>query len=255
IHVIDPDTNYQVTGFIPPYSGTNLAITRSGLMFGGTSQGRIRRVELKSNTGRDYPNLLLDQDLNDSRGRGSGGMVYVNAKSLFVTGKISGRLYKIDTTTMEFDRSFGQGGFAKVGETAFGVDHDPEGNLFVACMTGLTKVSPDGKEVNRNFITGLTRATAVGGFTNIFTDDIFVSEAKRIRRYSKDGKLITPDYIVWEHEVDHFFIDRFLNLIHVSNYGYVDRIDIYKLGERGIPFRSIPNVGMNLAQMTIPVPD
>ena len=157
IHVIDPDTNFQVTGFTPPYSGWNLAITRSGLMFGATSQGRIRKVDLKTNIGRDYPNLVLDQDLNDSRGNGSGGMVYVNAKSLYVTGRVSGRLYKIDTTTMEFDKSFGEGGFVNVGSIALGVDHDPEGNLYVACHTGVTKVSPDGKKVQKNFISGLGR--------------------------------------------------------------------------------------------------
>lgn len=255
IHVIDPDTNFQVTGFTPPYSGWNLAITRSGLMFGATSQGRIRKVDLKTNIGRDYPNLVLDQDLNDSRGNGSGGMVYVNAKSLYVTGRISGRLYKIDTNLMEFDRSFGEGGFVKVGEIAFGVDHDPEGNLYVACKTGVTKVSPDGKKVHENFISGLTRATAVGGFTNIFADNIFVADGKLIRRFSKDGKLITQIYIDWQYEVDHFVIDRILNLIYVSNYAYVDRVDIYKTGVLGIFFRQIPKIGMNLAQMTIPVPD
>ena len=179
----------------------------------------------------------------------------MNAKSLYVTGRISGRLYKIDTNLMEFDRSFGEGGFVKVGEIAFGVDHDPEGNLYVACKTGVTKVSPDGKKVHENFISGLTRATAVGGFTNIFADSIFVADGKLIRRFSKDGKLITQIYIDWQYEVDHFVIDRILNLIYVSNYAYADRVDIYKTGVLGIFFRQIPNVGLNLAQMTIPVPD
>ena len=255
IHVIAPDTNYQVSGFTPPYSGSNLAITRSGLMFGATSQGRIRKVDLKTNIGRDYPNLVLDQDLNDSRGNGSGGMVYVNAKSLYVTGKISGRLYKIDTTMMEFDKSFGEGGFVKVGEIAFGVDHDPEGNLYVACHTGVTKVSSDGKKIQKDFISGLTRATAVSGFTNIFVDDIFVADGNRILRFSKEGKLINSRYLLWEYEVDHFLIDRDLNLFYLSNYGYVDRVDIYKTGVQGIPYRQISKVGLNLAQMTIPVPD
>ena len=109
--------------------------------------------------------------------------------------------------------------------------------------------------MHENFISGLTRATAVGGFTNIFADNIFVADGKLIRRFSKDGKLITQIYIDWQYEVDHFVIDRILNLIYVSNYAYVDRVDIYKTGVLGIFFRQIPKIGMNLAQMTIPVPD
>ena len=198
---------------------------------------------------------MLDQDLNDSRGRSSGGMVYVNAKSLYVTGRVSGRLYKIDTTMMEFDKSFGEGGFVNVGSTALGVDHDAEGNLYVACHTCISKVSSDGKKVQKDFISGLTRATAVGGFTEIFADNIFVSDGKRILRFSKDGKLINPWYLEWEYEVDHLLVDRSLNLLYISQYGYVDRVDIYKMGLQGIPYRQIPKVGLNLAQMTIPVPD
>lgn len=255
IHLIDPDKNFQVTGFTPPYSGSNLAITRSGKMFAATSEGRIRRVDLKTNTGADFPNLLLDQDLNDPRGRGSGGMIYVNENSLYVTGRNSGRLYKIDTTKMEFDRRFGEGGFVTVGQMALEMDHDPAGNLYVACNTGVTKVSPDGKTVDRNFITGLKRATAVGGFSKIFPNNIYVADENRVARYSIEGKLIKPRFIVWDQQIDHLIVDRFLDLIYISSYSYVDHVDVYKLDERGIPYRQIPNVGLNLAQMALPVPD
>jgi len=125
----------------------------------------------------------------------------------------------------------------------------------VACHTCITKVSSDGKKVQKDFISGLTRATAVGGFTEIFADNIFVSDGKRILRFSKDGKLINPWYLEWEYEVDHLLVDRSLNLLYISQYGYVDRVDIYKMGLQGIPYRQIPKVGLNLAQMTIPVPD
>ena len=101
----------------------------------------------------------------------------------------------------------------------------------------------------------LTRATAVGGFSEVFVDNIFVANEKKILRYSKEGNLINPRYIIWEYEVDHLLLDRFLNLLYISQYGYVDRVDIYKTGLRGIPYRQIPDIGMNLAQMTIPVPD
>lgn len=254
IHVIDYEKDFEVTRFKPIYPGWNIAVTRSGKLFISNSVGDIHRIDLRTNTGTVNENLMLYQGRDINMPEGSGGMLYVNAKSLYVTGMVSGLLYKIDTTKMEFDRSFGDGGYVKVAPAAFGIDHDPEGNLYVACESCVAKVSPDGKTVDRNFITGLKRTFDLGGFTFNY-NSIFLIHENRVARYSHDGKLVNPEYIVWDQNIDHVLIDRELNLIYVSCYSYVDRVDVYKLNTRGILVRQIHQVGLNLAQMTLPVAD
>ena len=254
MHVIDYDRNFEVTRFMPQFSGWNLAVTRSGKLFVATSEGEIRSVDLTTNKGREHPNLRLDQGLEDRPGRGSGGMQYVDAKSLYVTGRHSGRLYRINTTTMEFDRTFGEGGFVQVGPMGLGLAADSARTIYVACNSGVAKVSPDGKKVERDFISGLKRVSCVGGFTRNFPS-LYVANENRVLRYSASGELINPRFIVWDQMIDNMAFDHELDLVYVSSYSYSDRVDVYKLDGRGIPFRKISNVGLNLAQMALPVAD
>lgn len=254
VHVIDPENNFKVTGLTPPYSGWSLAVTRSGKMFFGNSSGDVRMVDLNTNSGYDYKELRLDQEWKGSQVSSSGGMAYVDSRSLYITSQTTGRLYKIDTLNMTYDKSFGEGGSVVVGETARSLDHDLEGNIYVATFKGITKVSSNSRQVDRNFITGLNRSVTLGCSSANYRS-LFVGDSDRIMRFSWEGKRIHSKYIAASYEIDSVVVDRGLDLIYLTGYSYIDHVDVYKIDVRGILLRKIPNVGLNLAQMALPVKD
>jgi hypothetical protein len=254
VHVIDPENNFKVTGLTPPYSGWSLAVTRSGKMFIGNSTGDVRMVDFNTNSGYDYKDLRLDQEIEASHERMSGGIIYLNSRSLYITSQTSGRLYKINTLNMTYDKSFGEGGSVIVGETARSLDHDLDRNIYVATLKGVTKVSSNGRQVDRNFITGLKRSATLG-CSSAKLNSLFVSDSNLIMRFSLKGKRIHSKYITTSYDIDSVVVDRGLDLIYLTGYSYIDHVDVYKIDERGILLRKIPNVGMNLAQMSLPVED
>ena len=255
LHVIDPDKNFEISGINPPLIGWNLAVTRSGKLFIGSSSGEIGLVDLTTNTGKYYDNLRIDLNSNHPSGRGTGGMFYYDSKSLYVSGINSGRLYKINTNTMQFDESFGEGGFTTIGQSLNGIACDRSGNIYTAYIKGVAKISPDGKTVQRDFINDLPMAPLSLAIHEDSDRKIYVAFDNLVSCYLLSGKILKRNYIKRNYEISNILIDQSLNLIYTSCYSFVKNIDVFLISSRAIEYKSIENVGLNLAQMALPVPD
>ena len=255
LHVIDPDKNFEISGINPPLVGWNLAVTRSGKMFIGSSSGEIGLVDLTTNTGKYYDNLRIDLNSNHPSGRGTGGMFYYDSKSLYVSGINSGRLYKINTNTMQFDESFGEGGFTTIGQSLNGIACDRSGNIYTAYIKGVAKISPDGKTIQKDFINDLPMSPLSLAIHEDADQKIYVAYDNLVSCYLLSGKIFKRNYIKRNYEISNILIDQSLNLIYTSCYSFVKNIDCFLISSRAIEYKSIENVGLNLAQMVLPVPD
>ena len=156
---------------------------------------------------------------------------------------------------MQFDESFGEGGFTTIGQSLNGIACDRSGNIYTAYIKGVAKISPDGKTVQRDFINDLPMAPLSLAIHEDADRKIYVAYDNLVSCYLLSGKILKRNYIKRNYEISNILIDQSLNLIYTSCYSFVKNIDAFLISSRAIEYKSIENVGLNLAQMALPVPD
>jgi hypothetical protein len=251
VHIVDPGSNYSITDYDPPglNSGWRLALTQNGLMFTGTSYGTLEAYDMNQKKAL-WSSIAFDTTVSATR---VSGMAYYNDKSLYVSSELSGTLFKIDTTTMKVNKTFGQNnGYVKLGQKSLGVSCDAAGTVYVCVDNNIAKVSADGAIVNSRFIQLSETATDV--FADSTTSRIYVSRGSSVDVFDFSGNLIKKQFVTTNYRISDILVDSSLNNLYVNDYSYNPNIDVFA-SSTGTFVRQIKNVGINLAQMVNAVPD
>ena len=218
MHLIDPSNNYSVASLSPAnVGGWRLAVTKNGMFYSAYAQNLVQGVDM--NTGVAKPSFTLESKGNVS----VLGMAYYNDVSLYATSgdaptstdPASGRLYKIDTTTMKLNKSFGNGlGYVKLGVSARGVSYDSDGNTYVCVDNKVAKISSDGTIINNSLIVLTETATSLT--VDKEKGELYLAHGNTIDKYNLNGVEIKKSFITTTFAEMHILIDPGLNNLYFA---------------------------------------